>query len=116
MLRRSQFLVAGGRRWWKEGRPDFTRAQQRRDKLEGQRLRVSATPPPVDPPAVEACRLYRQLLRMGNQTLVVTDKKYFQKMVRYEFEVTARRTSARVRGIMFEKGKWMLENKLGGLV
>lgn len=116
MFSRCRVFLAGGRRWWKEGRPDFTRAQRRRDKLEGQRLRVSAAPPPVDPTAVEACRLYHQLLRMGNKTLVVTDKKYFQKTVRHEFEVTARRTSARVRGIMFEKGKWMLANDLGGVV
>lgn len=116
MLRFTASLRAGGRRWWKEGRPDYARAQRRRDHLEAHRLQASSEPPPDEPTGREAKLLYRKLLKMGEETLTVTDKDYFRRMVRQEFEVTARRTSARVRGIMFEKGKWMLKNKLGGIV
>eukprot|EP00796_Vickermania_ingenoplastis_P008939 gene8939-6271_t len=112
MFRRAPLAL----KWFREGRPDYGRAKQRREVLERHRLESSAVPPPVEPTPAAAALLYRQLLRKGYQDLIVTDKEYFRRMVRQEFEVTARRTSARVRGIMFEKGQWLLENKLGGLV
>lgn len=116
MLRFTRVARASGRRWWREGSPDFTRANLRREALERKRVEASQYLPPVEPTPSEACQLYRRLLKQAERQLVVTDKAYFQRKVRYEFEVTARQTSARVRGIMFEKGQWMLENKLGGVV
>lgn len=72
--------------------------------------------PPVEPTPEMARSLYRQLLKAGRSTLICTDKEYYRQKLREEFEVTARQTSGRVRGIMFEKGQWMVQNKLGGLV
>ncbi|KAH9597854.1 hypothetical protein LSM04_003401 [Trypanosoma melophagium] len=116
MLRLTVRTLGGQRRWWKEGRPDFARANERRQLLERRRIDASYYYAPVEPTPEQACTLYRQLLKAGHAQLRVTDKNYYMKKVRYEFEVTARQTSARVRGIMFEKGQWMLKNKLGGIV
>nr|7AOI_XM Chain XM, Complex1-LYR-like [Trypanosoma brucei] len=91
------------------------RAAARRMQLERRRLEASTHPPPVDPTAQQACVLYRRLLKAGHQQLLVTDKSYYARKVRHEFEVTARQTSARVRGIMYERGQWLVENKLGGI-
>jgi hypothetical protein len=100
-----------------EGSPNYLRANQRRLKLERRRLNESVEyVPPTEPRPDEARRLYRNLLRTARATLIVTDKEYFRLKLRHEFEVTARQTSSRVRGLMFEKGMWMLRNKLGGLV
>ena len=85
-------------------------------ELEQQRIEASQFLPPIEPTPEQACQLYRRLLKEGYKTLVVTDKDYFRRKVRYEFEVTSRQTSSRVRGIMFEKGHWMVENKLGGII
>lgn len=104
------------RRWWKEGSPDFTRANKRRAELERKRMEASRFLPPVEPTPEEAALLYRRLLKKAAKQLLITDKDYFRRKVRQEFEVTARQTSARVRGIMFEKGSWMAANDLGGLV
>ncbi|KAG5509394.1 hypothetical protein JKF63_06704 [Porcisia hertigi] len=108
-------LGVGGK-WWKEGPPDYTRANRRRMELEQQRLDSSMYLPPIEPTAEQACQLYRRLLKEGYKTLVVTEKDFYRRKVRYEFEVTSRQTSSRVRGIMFEKGQWLLENRLGGIV
>lgn len=114
MLRTCRLTLT--RKWWKEGSPDFTRANRRRADLERKRMEASRFLPPVEPTTQEATRLYRRLLKKADQQLVVTDKDFFRRRVRYEFEVTARMTSARVRGIMFEKGNWMADNNLGGIV
>ncbi|CCW67911.1 unnamed protein product [Phytomonas sp. Hart1] len=108
--------LRGGSRWWKEGSPDFTRANLKRASLERKRLEASRYLPPVEPTTNQACSLYRQLLKKGKKDLVITDNEYFRRKVRFEFEVTSRQTSARVRGIMYEKGLWMLKNRLGGLM
>lgn len=71
---------------------------------------------PVEPTPQQALTLYRSMLKEGYKTLRITDKGYFRQKLRYEFEVTARQTSARVRGVMYEKGKWMVANKMGGIV
>ena len=113
MLRRTAFL----QRQWKQGRVDHERIVQRRRKLEERRQKEAAFfLPPVEPTPEQARILYRQLLKKGYQDLVLTDKDYFRKVLRTEFEETARQTSGRVRGVMFEKGKWMLENNLGGVM
>lgn len=114
MLSRCPVMAA---RWWREGRPAFTRAKERRAQLERQRITTSSSAPlPVAPTAQQVCLLYRQLLKEAETRLTVTDKRLFQRMVRREIEVTSRRTSARVQGIMYEKGLWVLQNRLGGLV
>jgi hypothetical protein len=96
--------------------PSWGRIINRRRELEQRRIaEASERIPPVDPTPEMARSLYRQMLKMGYATLVLTDKSYYRQKLRYEFEVTARMTSARVRGMMFEKGKWMLRNQLGGL-
>ncbi|KAG8341471.1 putative Complex 1 protein (LYR family) [Trypanosoma vivax] len=116
MFRCTIHALGGQRRWWKEGRPDFSRAAARRLDLERRRLEMSRRPPPSEPTSQQACILYRQLLKAGREHLRVTDGKYYMRKVRHEFEVTARQTSGRVRGIMYERGLWMLKNKLGGVV
>ncbi|ESL06113.1 hypothetical protein TRSC58_06218 [Trypanosoma rangeli SC58] len=116
MLRVTRRGLGGQRRWWKEGRPDFWRANERRMRLERRRIDASRYYPPVEPTPQQACMLYRSLLKAGHAQLRVTDKAYYARKVRQEFEVTARQTSARVRGIMYERGQWMLQNKLGGVV
>ncbi|KPA77227.1 putative mitochondrial hypothetical protein [Leptomonas pyrrhocoris] len=115
-LRRTPLMLANGRKWWKDGAPDYTRANRRRMELEQQRIAASQYLPPIEPTPEQACQLYRRLLKAAERTLVVTDKSFFRRKVRYEFEVTSRQTSSRVRGIMFEKGQWMVENKLGGVM
>ncbi|AIN96638.1 hypothetical protein LPMP_140570 [Leishmania panamensis] len=115
-LCRTPFVLGVGGKWWKEGPPDYTRANRRRMELEQQRIVSSQHLPPIEPTAEQACQLYRRLLKEGYKTLVVTDKDFYRRKVRYELEVTSRQTSSRVRGIMFEKGRWMLENKLGGII
>lgn len=117
MFRRTIEALGGKRKWWAEGNPNFTRANKRRMLLERRRVRDSLhAVPPVEPTADMARGLYRRMLREGYRTLVCTDKNYYRTKLRYEFEVTSRQTSGRVRGIMFEKGEWMLKNRLGGLV
>jgi len=102
---------------WVEGRPNFERAAQRRKTLERRRLSDSRTmTPPIEPTAEQARSLYRKLLKLSKTQLVYTDLGYFRRKVRAEFEVTSRQTSSRVRGIMYEKGCWMVENRLGGLL
>jgi hypothetical protein len=96
---------------------DLERVNRRRAVLEERRQRESAFyTPPVEPTRRQAVALYRAMLKEGNRTLRLTDKTYYRTRLRYEFEEVARQTSARVRGIMYEKGLWMLENKLGGIV
>lgn len=116
MLRYSALLRSSGRKWWKEGSPDYTRANRRRAQLERKRIEFSQYMPPIEPTTAQACQLYRSMLKEAEKVLTLTDKKYFRQKVRFEFEVTARQTSGRVRGIMFEKGQWMLANRLGGIV
>jgi hypothetical protein len=98
-------------------KPKWDRVTARRRDLE-ERRREDALRyvPPVEPTPLQAATLYRRLLKQGQRDLVCTDKDYFRHKVRYEFEVTARRASGRVRGLMFEKGNWMVSNKLGGLM
>lgn len=101
----------------REGPANLHRVHRRRMQLERRRILESAlSTPPVEPTGHQAVSLYRALLKAGQVHLQLTDKEYFRTKLRYEFEVTARQTSARVRGMMFEKGQWMLKNKLGGLV
>jgi hypothetical protein len=115
MLRHSSPLL-------RRGRPrllpsNLTRVARRRKELEERRMADAATyVPPVEPSAAQAVMLYRQLLKEAEATLVCTDLEFFRRSVRHEFEVTARKTSSRVRGIMFEKGQWMLRNQLGGII
>lgn len=102
---------------YREGSATFHRVNKRRVQLERRRMMESAIhTPPVEPTGSQAVSLYRQLLKASQTQLELTDKDFFRTKVRYEFEVTARQTSARVRGMMFEKGQWMIKNKLGGLV
>lgn len=97
--------------------PNWSRVLTRKMTLERQRQQDSArNTPPVEPSPLEATRLYRQLLKTGRRQLALTDKEYFRRKLRYEFEVVGRKTSSRVRGLMFEKGRWMLRNQLGGLL
>ncbi len=113
MLRRSSFNF----RYVLSNPPDFERVVKRRRQLEERRQKESAFYlPPVEPTPEQARILYRQLLKKGYSDLVLTDKQYFRKVLRTEFEETARQTSGRVRGVMFEKGKWMLQNNLGGVM
>jgi hypothetical protein len=117
MLRSTTVLSTKGRTWFNAAGPNYVRANRRRAILEKRRMLDSRLMvPPVEPTPDMARSLYRRLIKEGNRTLVCTDKEYFRQKVRDEFEVTARQTSARVRGIMFEKGLWMVDNKLGGLV
>lgn len=100
-----------------ENQPNFVRANKRKLDLERRRLHDSMTyVPPVEPTTDMARGLYRRMLKEGYRTLVCTDKAVYREKLRREFEVTARQTSGRVRGVMYEKGEWMLKNKLGGLV
>jgi phage/plasmid primase-like uncharacterized protein len=115
MLRRTDALCGRTRRF--VPKPNMERVYARRTELEARRQDDAARyMPPVEPTVQQAAQLYRQLLKKSRSTLVLTDGAYFQKKVRHEFEVTARRTSARVRGIMFEKGQWLVANNLGGLM
>ncbi|EPY25231.1 hypothetical protein STCU_06777 [Strigomonas culicis] len=118
MFRASVVCLRTGRRWWREGLPNYTRAQQRRSALEQKRIEHHQRYPlpPIEPTAAQAVQLYRALLRKGHAQLVVTDVDYFRRKVRWEFEVTARQTSGRVRGIMFEKGWAMARGNLGGII
>uniref|UniRef100_A0A7S1Q2I6 Complex 1 LYR protein domain-containing protein n=1 Tax=Neobodo designis TaxID=312471 RepID=A0A7S1Q2I6_NEODS len=98
-------------------RENLHRAAKRRKELEERRMHDAATyVPPVEPSPAQAVALYRQLLKVAEKTLVCTDKAYFRRKVRHEFEVTARMTSSRVRGIMYEKGQWLVKNDLGGVM
>lgn len=115
MQRRTACLLHGGK-WWKEGPPDYTRANRRRMALEQRRIAQSGGTPPVEPTMQQACQLYRRMLKEAEKTLHITSKDYFRRKIRFELEVTSRQTSSRVRGIMYEKGLWMLENKLGGIL
>jgi hypothetical protein len=97
--------------------PDYERVVKRRRQLEERRQKESAFYlPPVEPTPEQARTLYRQMLKKGYKDLVLTDKQYYRKVLRTEFEETARQTSGRVRGVMYEKGKWMLQNNLGGVL
>jgi hypothetical protein len=117
MLRCTLPLLKGGRAWFNAAGPGYLRANRRRAVLERRRLLDSRLiVPPVEPTPEMARSLYRQMLKESHKTLLCTDKEYFRLKVREEFEVTARQTSSRVRGIMFEKGQWMVKNRLGGLV
>lgn len=116
MLRLSSVMQSSGRKWWREGSPNFTRANARRSLLERKRFEASRYLSPVEPTPSQACSLYLRFLKESEKRLLVSDKNFFRRKVRSEMEVTARQTSARVRGIMYEKGKWMLENELGGVV
>ncbi|CAD2222641.1 hypothetical protein AGDE_01185 [Angomonas deanei] len=116
MLGRTRLILRSGAKWWKEGKPDFARANLRKSKLEEKRLTQAHYLPPVEPTPQQATQLYRRLLKEGEKQLKVTDKDFFRRKVKLEFEVTSRQTSARVRGIMYEKGCWMCEHKLGGIV
>jgi hypothetical protein len=115
-LRRTPQLFGRGGKWWNDSPPNYTRANRRRKELEQQRIAASQYLPPIEPTPQQACQLYRRLLKEGDRLLVITDKDFFRRKVRYELEVTSRQTSSRVRGIMFEKGQWMVENNLGGIV
>lgn len=96
---------------------DWSRVITRRKKLEARRIGDSQwSLPPIEPSPQQARSLYREMLREGYNTITLTDKQYYKKKLREEFEVTARLTSARVRGMMYEKGKWMLKNNLGGIM
>ena len=89
---------------------------KRRRQLDNRRVAdAQYTLPPIEPTPTQARGLYREMLKMASGQLRLTDMEYFRTKVRYEFEVTSRMTSARVRGIMYEKGKWMLKNDLGGI-
>ncbi|KEG08898.1 hypothetical protein DQ04_06221000, partial [Trypanosoma grayi] len=63
MLRVTLRPLGGQRRWWKEGRPDFARANERRMRLEQRRIDASRYHAPVEPTPQQACELYRQLLK-----------------------------------------------------
>lgn len=113
MLRRSPLLS----RYFLATPPDLQRVNRRRQQLEQRRQRESGWYlPPVEPTAAQATALYRAMLKEGYATLRFTDKETYRRKLRFEFEEIARQTSGRVRGIMFEKGKWMLKNNLGGLM
>ena len=93
------------------------RAVKRRSHLDKRRVSESQwMPHAVEPTPQDATTLYRHMLKEGYKTLELTDKKFFKKKLREEFEITARQTSSRVRGLMYEKGQWMLKNKMGGLM
>jgi hypothetical protein len=104
------------------GRPkllksNLNRVAKRRKQLEERRMEDAASyVPPVEPSPQQAAVLYRQLLKTADDVLVCTDKDYFRRKVRHEFEVTARMTSSRVRGLMYEKGQWLVRNELGGVM
>lgn len=96
--------------------PNYTRANQRRFDLEQRRIdHVKWMPNAVEPTPEQARALFRGLLTKAYSELVITDKSLFRRKLREEFEITARQTSGRVRGIMYEKGLWMLMNDLGGI-
>lgn len=115
MLRRS--LIFHQHKHLLQTKPSYERITARRRQLEQRRQAESAWHlPPVEPSAEQAIRLYRQLLKKGNEQLKLTDKACYRRKLRYEFEEVARQTSGRVRGVMFSKGQWMLKNNLGGLL
>ncbi|CUG05867.1 Hypothetical protein, putative [Bodo saltans] len=117
VLRCTLPLFRGNRTWFNAAGPNFLRANRRRAVLERRRLLDSRlNVPPVEPTAEMARSLYRRMIKEARKTLVCTDQEYFRLKVREEFEVTARQTSSRVRGIMYEKGQWMVQNRLGGIV
>ena len=100
--------------------PDYERIVKRRKALDHRRIMESSDPskslPPLPPTPEEAIKLYRLLLKEGYRSLKLTDKEFYRIKLREEFQVTSRRTSGKVQGIMFEKGHWMLKNRLGGLL
>ena len=97
--------------------PNMWRIVKRRKDLEERRISEARTyTPPVEPTRSQSIALYRRLMKASETTLRLTNKKLFRDKLRSEFLVTARRTSGRVRGLMFEKGEWMVANKLGGLL
>lgn len=73
-------------------------------------------PQAIEPTPEDAKILYRHMLKEGYRTLRLTDKDFFRRKLREEFEITSRQTSSRVRGLMFEKGQWMLKNNMGGII
>eukprot|EP00759_Apiculatamorpha_spiralis_P013581 PhF_6_TR20396/c0_g2_i1/m.29370 len=111
-------LRATARQWMRgnnnlKQHPNILRRNKRRQELEDRRVSEAHNYiPPVEPTPAQARALYRHLLKTGKSTLRFTDLNMFQRKVRHEFEVTSRKTSSRVRGLMYEKGMWMLQNKL----
>eukprot|EP00758_Cryptobia_borreli_P018260 Tbor_TRINITY_DN6640_c0_g1::TRINITY_DN6640_c0_g1_i1::g.3062::m.3062 len=97
--------------------PNYRRANKRRIALEARRIQESEWfPAAIEPPAEDAIRLYRGLMKEAKKKMKLTDIEFFRVNLRHEFEITARQTSGRVRGLMYEKGLWMLKNDLGGLM
>ena len=93
------------------------RIVQRRRQLEERRIAEAHNYiSPTEPTKIEALRLYRLLLKSAEKTFRYTSQEYFRRKLRHEYVVTAAKTSSRVRGIMYEKGKWMLANRMGGLL
>ena len=115
MLRRTNVTFAS-KVSYMETPPNYIRVNTRREKLERRRIAEAQwMPKAIEPTPDQARELYRRMLKEGYKTLQLTDKEYYKAKLRFEFEVTARQTSSRVRGLMYEKGQWMLKNKLGGL-
>eukprot|EP01061_Rhynchopus_euleeides_P021270 TRINITY_DN3469_c2_g1_i1.p2 TRINITY_DN3469_c2_g1~~TRINITY_DN3469_c2_g1_i1.p2 ORF type:complete len:160 (+),score=26.01 TRINITY_DN3469_c2_g1_i1:66-545(+) len=78
------------------------------------RLDLSRRPQPTER---EAVQLYRALLKKAERQLVWTDKRWFRRMLRFEFTITSRLAEDRLdlQRCMYEKGEWLLNNDLGGL-
>lgn len=65
--------------------------------------------------ASQALRLYRAILKKGRQ-LQYTDKTYFKKAVRHEFEKGRETITSSAKQFQLEKAKHFLTSGLGGLV
>ncbi|KAF0852653.1 mitochondrial Complex1_LYR family protein [Andalucia godoyi] len=59
--------------------------------------------------------LYREIVRKGEQTLVLTDLEFFRRKVRSEFEAGRRELKPENVSLLFQAGK-RFASKLGGLL
>lgn len=65
--------------------------------------------------------LYRRILKTGNETIRFTNKEYFKRRVREEFEMAEeivgdKKQRDLIRDKMYGKGVEFLEKKIGGII
>ena len=69
----------------------------------------------------EILSLYKRILKTGNETIKYTNKEYFRRRIREEFEmadeiVGDKKQKDFIRNKMYEKGVEFLEKKIGGII
>ncbi|KAL9654296.1 hypothetical protein ABK040_010327 [Willaertia magna] len=64
--------------------------------------------------------LYRKILKQGMTTIKYSNKDYFKKRIREEFEVASKIVNKKERAVlqdkMYKKGLEFLEKNIGGIV